>query len=229
MESGRIRRESDPAVTAGCDPAGRDSGALCAQLPASRAETGAALRDLVVAAGAISRIKFGILAPTCLAIGLLAQTSARADSADEALARVRILEREIAAIKQENEALRRVNKPRGENTALVKQTASNNAGMAVVPASAGSNPREAYAADMPIVAKAAAPVEPGRMRVWTEGGANWSGGDPVDSFYVRTGFNGIVPTGTPQFFPLFPKVGWEAAGGIDYRFAGSPWHVTRAW
>jgi hypothetical protein len=173
-----------------------------------------------------SRLKLGIMAATCLAVGLLLQTNAWADSADEALARVRTLEREIAAIKQENEALRRVNKLRGENAALVKQTDSNNARLAVVPASTGSNPREAYAADMPIVAKAAAPIEPGRMRVWAEGGANWSGGDPVDSFYVRTGLNGIVPTGTPQFFPLFPKVGWEAAGGFDYRFAGSPWHVS---
>ena len=173
-----------------------------------------------------SRPKFAILAATCLVIGLLGQTSAWADSADEALARVRTLEREIAAIKQENEALRRVNKLRGENAALVKQTASSNAGMAVMPASTTGDPREAYAADLPIVAKAAAAIEPGRLRVWAEGGANWSGGDPVDSFYVRTGLIGFMATTTPQFFPLFPKVGWEAAGGFDYRFAGSPWHVS---
>jgi hypothetical protein len=188
MESGRIRRGLDSAVTCG--------------------------------------LKLATLAATCLAGGLLVQTNAWADSADEALARVRILEKEIAAIKQENDALQRVNKLRGENAALVKQAAGNNARMAVVPASTSGDLREAYAADMPIVAKAAAPIEPGRMRVWAEGGANWSGGDPVDSFYIRTGLNGIVPTGTPQFFPLFPKVGWEAAGGFDYRFAGSPWHVS---
>jgi hypothetical protein len=172
------------------------------------------------------RLKLSIVALTFITICPGVQISAWADSADDALARVRTLEREIAAIKQENEALRRVNKLRGENAALVKQTASSNARAAVVTTSASSNPREAYAADMPISIKAPAPIEPGRLRLWAEGGANWSGGDPVDSFYIRTSFNGIVATGTPQYFPLFPKVGWETAGGFDYRFAGSPFHVS---
>jgi hypothetical protein len=173
------------------------------------------------------RLKLSIVALTFITIWPVVQISAWADSADDALARVRTLEREIAAIKQENEALRRVNKLRGENAALVKQTAGNNAGMAVVPASTGSNPREAYAADMPIVAKAAAPIEPGRMRVWAEGGANWSGGDPIDNFYTRStvSFVSGITTGLASF-PLLPKVGWEAATGFDYRFAGSPWHVS---
>jgi hypothetical protein len=227
MESGRSHRGFDLAVIPGDGPVAGNSSASRPHLRATRDQSSSALRGLVNGAGVIrSRLKLAILAATCLVAGFLVQTNAWADSADEALARVRTLEREIAAIKQENEALRRVNKLRGENAALVKQTASNNARMAVVSASTSSNPREAYAADLPIYAKAAAPIEPGRLRVWGEGGANWSGGDPVDSFYFRTGIVGIVATSTPQYFPLFPKPGWEAAGGFDYRFAGSPWHAS---
>ena len=34
-------------------------------------------------------------------------------------------------------------------------------------------------------------------------------------------------TGTiPGIFDLNPKIGWEAATGFDYKFAGSPWHVS---
>jgi Legionella pneumophila major outer membrane protein precursor len=50
----------------------------------------------------------------------------------------------------------------------------------------------------------------------------WSGGDPVDSFYNRS----VGLATIPGFFPLTPKLGWEAATGFDYRFAGSPWHVS---
>ena len=37
----------------------------------------------------------------------------------------------------------------------------------------------AYAADLPVAYKAPPPVEPGRFTVWVEGGAIWTGGDPV--------------------------------------------------
>jgi Legionella pneumophila major outer membrane protein precursor len=197
MESGSIRRGFDLTVIAGGDPA--------------------------VTAGAISsRLKFGILASTCLAVGLLVQTGARADSADEALARVRILEKEIAAIKQENEALRRFNQLRKENVSLKDRQPQPN-----LPLRAGRDPREAFAADAPVYMKAAVPAERGQLRFWTEGGAIWSGGDPIDSFFTRTTISALALIDTRQnFFPLVPKVGWEAATGFDYRFAGSPWHVS---
>lgn len=167
-------------------------------------------------------LKWTVLAGTCLAVGLLLQTNAWADSADETLARVRILEKEIAAIKQENEALRRVNQLRKENVALKDRAPPPN-----LPPQAGREPREAFAADAPVYMKAALPAEPGQLRLWSEGGAIWSGGDPIDSFFFRTQ---VTPFGALDqrnlFFPLVPKVGWEAATGFDYRFAASPWHAS---
>jgi hypothetical protein len=228
MESGCIRRGFDLAVVPGGDPVVRDPGAPRAQLLASHAGSGATLRGLAIATRVISsRLKFGILAPTCLAVGLLMQTSARAENAEEALARVQVLEKEIAAIKKENEALRRVKELREQNATLVKQTATTNnrSPSALLPTR--QEPREAYAADLPIYAKVAAPVERGQFRVWGEGGAIWSGGDPIDSFYTRSTVSFVTGVDTRLlFFPLLPKVGWEAATGFDYRFAGSPWHVS---
>jgi hypothetical protein len=107
----------------------------------------------------------------------------------------------------------------------------------------------AYAADLPVAYKAPPPVEPGRFTVWVEGGAIWTGGDPVfDSFsltdFTRPGgptmncaglsasvcvASTVVSSGgggIPGIFDLNPKVGWEAATGFDYKFAGSPWHVS---
>jgi hypothetical protein len=88
---------------------------------------------------------------------------------------------------------------------------------------------EAYAADMPV--KAIVPPKPGVLTFWGEGGAIWSGGDPVSR-----DFNLIDPTslfglfggggGVPAHFNQDPKIGWEAAAGFDYRFANSPWHVS---
>ena len=88
---------------------------------------------------------------------------------------------------------------------------------------------EAYAADLPV--KAIAPPKPGLLTFWGEGGAIWSGGDPVSR-----DFNLIDPTrlfglfggggGVPAHFNQDPKIGWEAAAGFDYRFANSPWHVS---
>jgi hypothetical protein len=89
---------------------------------------------------------------------------------------------------------------------------------------ATGNPREAYAADMPISFKAPAPVERGQLRIWGEGGAIWSGGDPIYSFFDRTNLSTLSTV--QGMFALKPKLGWEAASGFDYRFAGSPWHVS---
>ena len=143
---------------------------------------------------------------------------ARADNTDLVLQRVQLLEKELVAVKKENEALRHIKRLREENAALAKSQTAANAPQRV----AIGNPRDAYAADMPIYAKAVAPVERGQLRVWGEGGAIWSGGDPIDSFYSRS----VGLATVPEFFSLTPKLGWEAATGFDYRFAGSPWHVS---
>src|SRR3984893_4348858 len=36
-----------------------------------------------------------------------------------------------------------------------------------------------YAADLPVAYKARPPEAPGQFRIWVEGGAIWTGGDPV--------------------------------------------------
>src|SRR5258708_6246867 len=102
---------------------------------------------------------------------------ARADSAEDALARIQSLEKEMAAIKKENEALRQLKKLREENASLKNRQPNTNSARP-----ANREPRDAYAADLPFYAKAVAPVERGQFRVWGEGGAIWSGGDPIDSF-----------------------------------------------
>lgn len=91
------------------------------------------------------------------------------------------------------------------------------------------DPFGAYAADLPVAYKAA-PPRPGRLTFWGEGGAIWSGGDPVSrdaNLIDPTTLIGLLNgTGTPEHFNLDPKIGWEAAAGFDYRFANSPWHVS---
>jgi hypothetical protein len=168
-----------------------------------------------------SRFTVATFLLTSIALGVVAQTSAKADSADDALARVQALEKEIAAIKKENEALRQVKKLREENASLKSRQVNANSGRPAL-----HDPREAYAADLPVYVKAAAPPEQGRLRLWGEGGAIWSGGDPIDSFYTRSTLSLLGIDTRGLFFPLLPKVGWEAATGFDYRFAGSPWHVS---
>ena len=46
----------------------------------------------------------------------------------------------------------------------------------------------AYAADLPVAYKARPPEEPGRFTVWVEGGAIWTGGDPVSRDFSLTDF-----------------------------------------
>lgn len=184
------------------------------------------------AQGSAVQGKFGVDMSSSLsrigtAIGALliagaAPNVGRADNVDPVLQRVQSLEKELAAVKRENEALRHIKRLREENAVLARSQSPAN----VPPRAATGNPREAYAADMPIYAKAAAPVERGRLRVWGEGGAIWSGGDPVYSFYDRFVFSGGLLNNETNNFGLVPKVGWEAAGGFDYRLAASPWHVS---
>lgn len=71
------------------------------------------------------------------------------------------------------------------------------------------------AADMPpapMYTKAPPPVAP-QWRWYLEGGAFWTGGDQI----------GILPSWPTD---IRPGAGWEIAGGFDYRFAGTPWHVN---
>jgi hypothetical protein len=90
----------------------------------------------------------------------------------------------------------------------------------------------AFAADLPVAYKAV-PETPGQFRIWVEGGAIWTGGDPISRVFNLTDFTGSFGdlggrsnNSIPGSFDLTPKIGWEAATGFDYRFANSPWHVS---
>jgi hypothetical protein len=62
----------------------------------------------------------------------------------------------------------------------------------------------------------------GNLQVFVDGGAFWTGGDPI--YTGSEGFTlGIF---VPGFFALKPKVGWDTAGGFDYRLAATPWHLS---
>jgi len=142
-------------------------------------------------------------------------------------ARLALLERQNAAIRKENAALRDYQRLAEENARLKSRglrAAAEPAGTA--PRSPQQNspavsaasqqrkdPLQAYAADFPV--KAPPLAGPALFRAWVEGGAIWSGGDPISSFY-----------GLPGQFDLTPKIGWESAVGFDYRFGGSPWHIS---
>src|SRR6266511_2504835 len=71
--------------------------------------------------------------------------------------------------------------------------------------------------------------------IWVEGAAIWTGGSNITGFgfptfgEVAVGITGIDGFGTvdpPPFVGQRPRVGWEAAFGADWRFAGTPWHVS---
>lgn len=170
-----------------------------------------------------------ILAVMLGATAVLTVTSATAGELEDVNARLELLERQNAAIRKENAALRENQRLSGENARLKSQITraaiepaktstrshqENSAFPAVSAASQQSkNPLQSYAADFPV--KAQPPAGPAQFRAWIEGGAIFSGGDPVSETYGLTGQ-----------FDLTPKVGWEAATGFDYRFAGSPWHIS---
>lgn len=173
-----------------------------------------------------------ILAVMLSATAALTATNAAAGELEDVNARLALLERQNAAIRRENAALRENQRLLGENTRLKSQgsrAAADPAGIGArshqdngtfLAASAISqqakNPLQAYAADMPV--KALPPEAPGQFRAWIEGGAIWSGGDPVFSNYSGNNVSGV--------FDLTPKVGWESAVGFDHRFGGAPWHIS---
>jgi Legionella pneumophila major outer membrane protein precursor len=94
---------------------------------------------------------------------------------------------------------------------------------------AKSDPFGAYAADLPVQYKAHV-ESPGQLRLWGEGGAIWTGGDPVTQAFNLTNFTSLFALGPrtviPGSFDLTPKIGWEGATGFDYRFPDSLWHVS---
>lgn len=165
-----------------------------------------------------------------IAIGsALAGGAAVAGPSDDISVRLARLEVENAAMRSEINALREHaasgKKPlpdrRGGVTTSV-QRAETSIG------SSGSAKRDvfaAYAADMPVAYKAAAPESKGVFRWWGEGGAIWSGGDRIRQTYSLFDYSTVVRV-IPGAFDLIPDTGWEAATGFDYRFAGSPWHVS---
>jgi hypothetical protein len=162
---------------------------------------------------------------SAVALGAICAGTAGHAAGDDVMARLAALEKENAAIRAENAALRQNKKLRQENASLKSQAAP-------APASSmRSDPFAAYAADLPMAYKAQPVGMPSQFRVWGEGGAIFSGGDPASQPYslidfTTTGF--LVGGGgtLPGQLDLTPKTGWEAAAGFDYRFADSPWHVS---
>ena len=102
-------------------------------------------------------------------------TAARAENIDTVMARVQLLEKEIAAIEKENDALRQIKRLREENASLATHrpiatlTPNVTQSRPVIP-----DPREAYASTAPIV-KAIPQAQQGVFKIWGEGGAAWSG------------------------------------------------------
>ena len=164
-----------------------------------------------------AKFKIGLLALGISISSSFLPIVAWADDTKDVLARLQSLEKELEALKKENEALRQIKRLRQENTKLAK----------LQPAGPHRNPQDAYAADMPGYYKAAPLEMRGSLKLWAEGGSIWTGGDPIDSFYSRsTVTSGPSIDIRSLFFPLLPNIGWEAATGFDYAFAGSPWHVS---
>jgi hypothetical protein len=127
----------------------------------------------------------------------------------------------LNAVEKENAAIRRTNMDAAAKPVSVTDRMADFFG--------------AYAADLPAAYKARPPEQPGQLRFWVEGGAIWTGGDPVSEAFSLTDFtttSGSIlkligrNTSIPGIFDLSPKIGWEAATGFDYKFAGSPWHVS---
>jgi len=170
-----------------------------------------------------------------LAIGsawVISGTAGHAEQGNDVLVRLNALEKENAAIRKENTALRE-NKTLRQHNAALKSSAAPQAAQAVPEAGTRrADPFGAYAADLPLAYKAPVAETRGQFRVWGEGGAIFSGGDPVAQDYTLTDFSlaylgtNLGGSGIPSSFDLTPKIGWDAAAGFDYRFAGSPWHVS---
>ena len=175
---------------------------------------------------------FGVLALGTALLGstALSGSAAFAGSSDDLVARLNAAEQENAAMRKKSAELAAT--PTAKPAGITDRMADFFG---------------AYAADLPVAYKAPRPVEPGRLTVWGQGGAIWTGGDRVAQAFslidfTTVGFaggnidgvSGVRPAqgpisnsgSIPGIFDLDPKVGWTAATGFDYKFAESPWHVS---
>src|ERR1700724_2396087 len=110
--------------------------------------------------GAVMKKIFGVLAFNAALLGstALSGSAAFAGQNDDLVARLNAAEKENAAIRRENKELAAA-KPVSFTDRM-----ADFAG--------------AYAADLPVAYKARPAEEPGQFRIWVEGGAIWTGGDP---------------------------------------------------
>jgi hypothetical protein len=188
----------------------------------------------------MKKFLYGTIAVAALAASL----PAVAAPLDDEAARLEAIERENAILRKENAALRERALLQSENAKLrdkvrakglqepssIAAAAAERRSGALPPAVAAAiaDPRlaSAYAADAGLPLKAPpAPVR-GEFSFFVEGGAFWTGGDPARTIRFATAASnvGVGPQGGP--FDLNPRLGWDAAVGFDYRFAGSAWHVS---
>lgn len=166
-----------------------------------------------------------------LLLGSQISSQASAAQPGDLASRLDALEQENAAIRRENAALRENKRLREHNAGL--RSSAPQSSSPVAPALEAHAPSlkpsafDAMAADLPLAYKAHAADPRGNLQLWGEGGAIWSGGDPILQSGIVAPVSGLpgFPS-APYSFDLTPKVGWEAAGGFDYRFAASPWHVS---
>jgi hypothetical protein len=195
-----------------------------------------------------------------MSTALLTNGGAIASQMDDVLVRLDAIEKENSAIRKENAALLENKRLREQNAKLKSSTpephippSTSVTAASVKPASVAptyvkpvpatsvsqasrldeetrNDSFAAYAADLPVQYKTHVEA-PGQLKIWAEGGAIWSGGDPVTQAFNLTNFSNLFLFGggggsVPGSFDLTPKIGWEGATGFDYRFPNSLWHVS---
>lgn len=173
---------------------------------------------------------------SALAIGSLtsyAGAAAQAAQNDDVLARIEALEKKVAALSEEKNAALRENQVLRQQNAVLKPATRPQATTmhsAAAPTASRPDPLRAYASAPPMAYKGPVAETRGQLRIWGEGGATWTGGDPNPAFYSKQDFaQSLGPlggTGIPVGMNVRPSLGYEGAAGFDYRFAESPWHVS---
>jgi hypothetical protein len=166
---------------------------------------------------------------------------AAADSAEDKLAEI---ERENALLRKQNAALREQTGLLAENAELQKRARTKQppaqpaAGERIWSLNESAKPNPAAApveqvvlsADLPAAyaagmrLKAPLIAERGRFQAFVEGGAFWTGGDPVRATFETAA--STAARGPEGLFDFIPRRGWDAAIGFDYKFAASLWHVS---